>query len=341
MRDSPSAELAADSGRPTAWTLLAGGYPQSHVDLDDPRHLEFEYVRRLGHLVDLGWPEGQPVRVLHLGAGGLTLARYVAATRPGSPQLAVDSDAALVGLVRTRLPLDQPSRRAAGSGRAPGRIRIRVADARAVLGQLRDGEFDMVVVDVFDAGQTPAHLTTAEFTSAVARPLAESGILAVNVADGPALAHARARVATVRSLFPHVCVLADPGVVRGRRFGNLVVAASRRDLPVAGLVRRAAADPFPARVLHGAETDRFAAGVAPLTDATARPSPTPPDELFRRPLESGAAYHTVDRGANRRLLGRQEQLEHRPLALGTAHVHRTAVSLRDRLHDCEAEPEAA
>jgi spermidine synthase len=280
MRDGRATELAADSGRPAAWTLLAGGYPQSHVDLDDPRHLEFEYVRRLGHVIDLGWPASQPLRVLHLGAGGLTLARYVAATRPGSRQLAVDSDAALIGLVRRKLPLDQPSKRSAGPGRAPGRIRVRVADGRAVLSQLREGEFDLVVVDVFDAGQTPAHLTSAEFISAAARPLDGSGILAVNVADGPPLAHARARVATVRSLFPHVCMLADPGVLRGRRFGNLVVAASRRDLPVADLVRRAAADPFPARVTGGDEIGRFASGAAPISDATARPSPAPPDELF-------------------------------------------------------------
>ena len=88
------------------------GAPQSHVDLDDPRYLEFEYMRRLGHLVDLAAPAGEPLRVLHLGGGGLTLARYVAATRPGSEQLAVEADAALVELVRRRLPLDQRGRRA-------------------------------------------------------------------------------------------------------------------------------------------------------------------------------------------------------------------------------------
>ena len=100
--DSGVAELVADPGRPGAWTLLLDGTPQSHVDLGDPRHLEFEYMRWLGHLVDLAAPAGQPLRVLHLGGGGLTLARYVAATRPGSSQLAVEWDAALVDLVRRR-----------------------------------------------------------------------------------------------------------------------------------------------------------------------------------------------------------------------------------------------
>ena len=159
------AELVADADRPRAWTLRVDGIPQSHVDLDDPLYLEFEYMRRLGHLADLAAPAGQPLRVLHLGGGGLTLARYVAASRPGSSQLAVDSDGALVGLVRRLLPLNQPSRRASGggpvvagpvvagpvvagpSGGGPsgggragngstGRVRVRVGDARTVLGQL-------------------------------------------------------------------------------------------------------------------------------------------------------------------------------------------------------------
>src|SRR5271170_3702316 len=114
-------ELLGDLDRPRAWMLLAGGVPQSHVDLNDPRHLELEYMRRLGHLVDLAAPSGEPLRVLHLGGGALTLARYVAATRPGSRQLAVDSDEALVDLVRRLLPLDQPGRRAAAGRAGAGR----------------------------------------------------------------------------------------------------------------------------------------------------------------------------------------------------------------------------
>jgi predicted membrane-bound spermidine synthase len=233
-------------------------------------------VRRLGHLIDLAAPAGQPLRVLHLGGGGLTLARYVAATRPGSPQLAVDSDALLVDLVRQRLPLDQPGRRA----NRPGRIRVRVADARAVLEQARPGSFDIVVADLFAGGRTPAQLTSAEFTSAAERALAAPGIYAVNIGDGPPLAHARARVATVRAVFPSACLIAEPGVLRGRRFGNLVLAASRRDLPVAGLARLAAGDPFPGRVIDGEELERFAAGARPITDASAELSPAPPPGLF-------------------------------------------------------------
>src|SRR6266480_2628729 len=131
-------ELAGDPGRPRAWTLLAGGAAQSHVDLDDPRHLELEYMRRFAHLIDLAVPAGMPLRVLHLGGGGLTLARYVAATRPGSNQLAVESEPEVARLVRRRLPLARPGGRRPGTGR----IIVRVADARAALEQVPPGSFD-------------------------------------------------------------------------------------------------------------------------------------------------------------------------------------------------------
>src|SRR5215475_8969250 len=174
MRRMPdrSIEVLGDLDRPASWMLLADGVPQSHVDLDNPSYLEFEYVRRLGHLVDLAAPAGQPIRVLHLGGGALTLARYVAATRPGSSQLAVDNDAELVAIVRERLPL--PRRRT-------GRIRIRVADARAAVEESAPGSFDIVVADVFAGGRTPAHLTSAEFTAAAANALAPGGMFAVNI----------------------------------------------------------------------------------------------------------------------------------------------------------------
>jgi spermidine synthase len=271
-------ELLADPGRARAWTLLVDGVPQSHVDLDEPEYLDFEYMRRLGHLIDLAAPSGEPLRVLHLGGGGLTLARYTAATRPGSAQLAVEADAALAAFVRRRLPLRQRSRRSGGG--PAGRIRVRVGDARAVAGSLPAGSFDIVVADLFAGGRTPAHVTTAEFTATIARLLAPRGVFAANIGDGPPLRHTRARVATASAVFPHVCLIAEPAVLRGRRFGNLILAASASPLPAADLTRRTAADPFPARVTGGAELARFAAGARPITDARAEPSPLPPPEVF-------------------------------------------------------------
>jgi spermidine synthase len=292
LGEPDAVELLADPDRPRAWTLLVGSTPQSYVDLDDPRYLDFEYMQRLGHVVDLAAPEGAPLRVLHLGGGALSLARYVAATRPGSSQLAVDSDAAVVDLVRERLPLRQPPRRSAstgvsastgaraGTGPRAGRVTVRVGDARAVLSTLRAGSYDVVIADVFAGARTPAHLTSLEFAAAVRAVLTPSGILAVNIGDGPPLAHARARAASAGAVFADTCLMADAPVLRGRRFGNLVLAGSDGQLPVEGLTRRVAADPFPARLLHGGDLDRFIAGARPITDATAEHSPQPPPEAF-------------------------------------------------------------
>jgi hypothetical protein len=276
MEGERSVELLADLDRPGAWMLLVGGTPQSHVDLDDPEHLEFEYMRRLGHVADLAGPAGQPLRVLHLGGGGLTLARYVAATRPGSSQLAVENDAEVAELVRRRLPLDQPGR----SRTRAGRIRVRVADARAALETVAASSFDLVVADVFVGAATPAHLTSVEFVTAAQRALRPDGAFAANIGDGPPLEHARGRVAAVQSVFSHCWLIAESAILRGRRFGNLVVVGAGRELPAAELTRRAAADAFPARVLEGEQLDRFVAGSRPTTDASAAPSPAPPPDVF-------------------------------------------------------------
>jgi len=155
-----------------------------------------------------------------------------------------------------------------------------VADARAALGQLPPRAFDVLVSDVFAGGQTPSHLTSVEITAAAARVLAQPGVFAVNVGDGPPLDHARGRVATVRAVFSHTCLIAEPAVLRGRRFGNLVIAAADHPLPVAELTRRTAAEPFPARLVEGAALDWFVSGSAPITDALVTPSPPLPPEVF-------------------------------------------------------------
>src|SRR4051812_25473518 len=85
--------------------LLVDGVEQSYVDIADPRNLKHTYVRRIASLIDTAAPGGTPLRVLHLGGGGFTLPRYIAATRPGSSQQVVERDAALDAFVREVLPL--------------------------------------------------------------------------------------------------------------------------------------------------------------------------------------------------------------------------------------------
>ncbi|GAA5044153.1 fused MFS/spermidine synthase [Streptomyces similanensis] len=267
--DGGLAQLVPDRERPRGWTLLIDGAPQSHVDLDDPAYLSFEYQRRLGHVIDLAAPPGKPVHAVHLGGGALTLARYVAATRPRSTQQVVERDAALVQLVRRELPWD-----------ANARIRIRSADARAGLAKVPDGWADLVIADVFSGARTPAHLTSAEFLDEVRRALKPDGLYAANLADGPPLAHLRGQIATAAARFAELALIADPAVLRGKRFGNAVLVARDLPLPVAELTRRSASDPHPARVEHGRALGDFTGGARPVTDAAAVASPAPPPSVF-------------------------------------------------------------
>jgi len=256
------------------WELDVDGTPQSHVDLDDPTHLHFEYVARMGAVIDRLRMPRQPLTAIHLGAGALTLPRYVEATRPGSRQQVVELEPALWDLVRENLPLPRGAQ-----------IRVRIGDAREALGRLPAGlvgAADLVVSDVYSGAQTPAHLTTVEFFTEAAHFLAPDGVLLVNVADGAGLAFARREVATVQAVLEHVIVLAEVQTLKGRRFGNLVIAASRQPLPTEWLPRLMAAGPHPAKVAEGREVDDFARGARVATDADATPSPKPTASIFTR-----------------------------------------------------------
>ena len=254
--------------------LEVAGTPQSHVDLDDPTHLHFEYVARMAAVIDRLRMPGQPLTAIHLGGGALTLPRYLAHTRPGSRQQVIELEQPLIDLVRAELPLPRGAQ-----------VRVRIGDAREVAAKLPaglQGAADLVVSDVFAGAQTPAHLTTLEYYRVLAGLLAPGGVLLVNVADGAGLAFARRQVATVRAVLGEVIVLAEVQTLKGRRFGNLVIAASADPLPVEWLPRLMAAGPHPAKVAQGDEIGAFVRGAAVVTDADATASPKPAASLFER-----------------------------------------------------------
>ncbi|MGA4875778.1 spermidine synthase [Streptomyces lydicamycinicus] len=267
--DCGTAKLLPDVDRPRAWLLTVDGAPQSYVDLDAPAHLEFEYVRRLAYVLDEAAAPGQPLDVLHLGGGALTLPRYLAATRPHSRQDVVEADRGLLALVTEHLPLP------GGSG-----ITVHAEDARAALEAAPEDSADVIVADVFGGSRVPAQLTSVEYARAAARVLRPDGRYAANLADSAPFAFLRGQLANFATVFEHLALIAEPSVLRGRRFGNAVLLASREPLPVADLARRTAGDAFPARVEHGAALRRLIADADPVRDAEAVASPVPPDGAF-------------------------------------------------------------
>ncbi|MEC3975147.1 spermidine synthase [Amycolatopsis sp. H20-H5] len=262
-----TAELLRDADRANAWMISVDGVAQSYVDLDDPENLEFDYVRRLGDVLDC-LTDG-PLDALHVGGAGCTLPRYLAVTRPGSRQLVFDADGELIELVREQLEL-----------RGVPKLRVRVSGGREGVASRHDASADLIVVDAFERATMAGGLATVEFTADAARVLKPSGSYLANITDGPGLPFARRFFATLAEVFEHVVLLVEPSVLRGRRFGNLVLAASKNELPVAELARRAASSAYPARCVSGAELTKLRGKAEPVYDAAPMASPEPPKDVL-------------------------------------------------------------
>jgi spermidine synthase len=244
-------------------TVQMDGSPQSHVQLDDPTVLVFEYVQHLALAID-ALPAG-PLAMTHVGGAGLTLPRWVEATRRGSPQIVLEPDEALTALVRKEVPL--PRRH---------RIRVRPVDGLTGVSALRDASADVVVTDAYAGGRVPAELASAAYVLEIDRVLRPEGMALWNLADEPGLRYVARVAATVRQLLPHVALIATHEVLKGKRFGNSVLVASAAPLPLERLRRDVARANVPTGLRAGATLDRLVAGAKPL-GAQGMQSPPPPD----------------------------------------------------------------
>lgn len=246
-----TAELSADPFRPTTWTVTVDGVPQSHVDLADPAHLRAPYMRWIAAVVDRHWPAGSAVDAVHVGGGALTMPRYLAETRPGSAQTVFELDGELVDYVREHLLPDG----------VPGAY-VEVCDGRSGVEALPDRCADLVVLDAFRGGDVATDLAGVEFLREIARVLRPGGLYLANLWD---IEFTLRAVASVDAVFPHVAALAEAGVLLKERAGNLVVAASSRELP--DLIAWAASARPQVYCLSPAHLTTVCGAAAPLTDA--------------------------------------------------------------------------
>jgi spermidine synthase len=246
--DYHCARVVDDPRRAAGRVLILEDLPHSYVDLEDPRHLEFDYVQWMASAID-GMPGGR-LDALFLGGGGFTLPRYVAATRPGSRSRVLEVDGDLVALARDRLGL-----------RTSEALAVTVGDARVTLRDERTGSADLVVGDAFGGRAVPWHLTTAEFMEDVRRVLRPDGLYALNVIDYQPLGLVRAEAATLLEAFDEVAL-----VTHEQAGGNFVFLASDGPLPP---------PTDAARVLDRAEVEQLAAGAGVLRDDDA-----PADQLL-------------------------------------------------------------
>lgn len=277
--DTGDCELIADQDNSNGWLLKINGVMSSHIDLADPLFLDFEYMRWMAALIESRWPpalgpasgKGGPedsgphrLRGLHLGGGACSLARYFHAAYPDARQVVVELDGKLAEYVRGWFALPK----------AP-LLRIRVGEAREVTETLTPDTRDFIIRDVFAGSLTPRPLTTAEFNAHIKRVLAPGGIYVVNSGDAPDLKNAREDAATIAAAFEHTLIIADPAMLKGRRYGNMVMAGS--DTPLDGdpkLARRLLGGAVPAHIWNDAQVRAFAAG-SPVRHDPVSPSIAP------------------------------------------------------------------
>ena len=264
-RPSCCSDLDADDG----WLLSVDGVAQSYVDRGRPDPPRVRLRPADGRRRRLPRPRGGPLTAVHLGGGGCTLPRYVAATRPGSRQLVVEADEPLAELVR----------RSFGTARLPaaGRRRPhRAADAAP--GRERPGRRRRVRERL-----QPMHVTTLEWVQRGAAAAAarrgvrreRRGRQAAGVRQGARCRRCWRRSRTSCCSPTRRCCAAAASPTScspppTRRCRSTRSSAARR-APPGG------------RASSPATTcGDFTGGAAPVTDATARSAPRPPPELFRR-----------------------------------------------------------
>ncbi|MCL2787698.1 MAG: fused MFS/spermidine synthase [Micrococcales bacterium] len=242
-------------GDPNGVLVEVNGAPSSYLDLKDPLRLEFEYMAWMFAAITQHLPTDQALRAIHIGGAGCALPRALDAAYPKARQLVYEIDPVLARLAREWFDLP----------RAP-RLRIRAAEGAQELRARRDGSCDVIVRDAFVDGHVPPHMLSVEFAACARRVLTDQGIYAANCAGTKTLDAAKSEVAAVAGAFPYVAVIAEPGQLRGRRWGNAVILGGGPALAgtAIGLVRRLTLLPFPARIIAGQEAVLWAGRARPI-----------------------------------------------------------------------------
>ena len=184
---------------------------QTCVDINDPQHIVFAYVRMIfaGLLVN---PE--PTRGLMIGMGGGTISSVLTSIYPDLTMDLVEVDTAVVKVATDYF----------GFIKTP-QIDVHVTDGRVFARRAlrRKEKYDLIILDAFTGEYIPEHLMTVEFLENIKSLLAPGGIVIANTFTGSSLYHHES--ATYSAVFGPLFNLKMPGT------GNRVIVASTVDLP--------------------------------------------------------------------------------------------------------------
>ena len=253
-----------DPANPGGRTLVLDRVRNSYVDLNDPTHLEFRYVRLIADVIEVEAPQG-PLDVVSVGGGGFTLPGYLRATRPGTANTVLEIDEKLVEIGETELGLDED-------------VEVITEDARTSMERLSSNRSDVIIGDAFSGASVPWHLTTVEFSEEIRRVLLPDGVYVMNVIDYGERDFARSAAATLQQVFADVALFAPASYITGSNGGNYILVASSTAIDVTGIERAVRSRGSSEIGVTGHALHEFIDGADALTDDFA-----PVDQIVGRP----------------------------------------------------------
>jgi hypothetical protein len=231
--------------------LVLDGDSNSYVNLDDPKHIQYPYVRWIAKAIDSKYPGDGPIDAVFVGGGGFTLPRWLEATRPASHSHVLEVDGGTVDFVEERLGL-HPS----------PKFQVTVDDARISILQVETDSVDVVVGDAFSGLTVPWHLTTSEWLDEVERVLKPDGLYAMNIIDLPPLNLLKAEINTFMGSFSSESMITYINEAGEPAGGNAILLGSNGRIPTFPVPSSS----YPSGLVDESDLVSFAGEASALTD---------------------------------------------------------------------------
>lgn len=253
-----------DPANPSGRTLVLDRLRNSYVDLDDPTHLEFRYIKLIADIIEVEAAEGA-LEVVSIGGGGFTMPGYVEETRPGSTNTVLEIDSKLVDIGHDELALTEE-------------VEVVLEDARISLRDVEADSVDVVIGDAYSGASVPWHLTTVEYMSQIERVLTPAGTYVMNVIDYDDLEFVRSQALTLLEVFTQVALFAPDSYLAGSAGGNFILVAGNEAIDIDGIEERIDRRGGSERGIEGVELTAFIGEAQVLRDDFA-----PVDQMLGRP----------------------------------------------------------
>jgi spermidine synthase len=183
-----------------------GAGRQSCKLLNEPRKLIFQYT---GMQLSALFLNPKPKRILIIGEGGGTIPSALQELCPGAEIDVVELDGAVDSVARSFFAF-----------KAGPKTRVTISDGRIFVKRMagRKPNYDLVMLDAFEADYIPEHMLTREFLQEVKADMAPNGVIVANTFAASALYDHES--VTYRDVFgPYFNLKQANRIILGRRDG--------------------------------------------------------------------------------------------------------------------------